>query len=59
LSPQSADRTIDAGGGDAAGLTEALAEKHDKKIRDLVLRQCFENGFMGDPIFRVFTGSAA
>ena len=59
MSPQPADRTIDAGGGDTANLTEALAEKHDKKIRDLVLRKCFENGFRVIRFSVFITGTAA
>lgn len=58
MSPQPADRTIDAGGGDAVSLTEALAEKHDKKIRDLMLRNCFENGWV-IRFFVFITGTAA
>jgi len=59
LSPQSADRTIDAGGGDAVSLTEALAERHDKKIRDVRLRKCFENGRRVIRFFVFITGTAA
>ncbi len=59
LSPQPADRAIDAGGSDAASLTEALAEKHDKKIRDLMLRKCFENGCRVIRFFVFISGIAA
>jgi hypothetical protein len=59
LSPQPADRTIDGGGGDVAILTEALAEKHDKKIRGLMLRNCFENGCRVIRFFVFITGTAA
>jgi cell division protein ZapA (FtsZ GTPase activity inhibitor) len=38
---------------------KALAERHDKKIRDLRLRKCFENGRRVIRFFVFITGTAA